>query len=213
MRYELSTPWVEEYDRQSNFFLGGPCAGQELTVAQARPCGVGRSLVHNDWNNFAPRAGLAFQANSKTVVRSGFGIFFGRDEDIGINRRLPNDPPFIPTVAFTTDQITPNIVLSQGLPGNSLSLVTAGAQPTINAYPVDWATPYVVQFNFNVERTLGHDFVAQLGYTGSEAKKIFVVNDLNQASLDPVAVNSRRPYQAFGPIDYYAGLATRVTTR
>jgi hypothetical protein len=140
-------------------------------------------------------------------VRSGFGIFFGRDEDVGINRRLPNDPPFIPTVAFTTDQITPNVILSQGLPGNSLSLVSSGAQPTINAFPVNWATPYVVQFNFNIEQTLGHDFVAQLGYTGSEAKKLFVVNDINQAFIGPGAVNARRPYQAFGTIDYYAGLA------
>jgi hypothetical protein len=46
-----------------------------------------------------------------------------------------------------------------------------------------------------------------VGYTGSEAKKLFVVNDLNQALIGPGAVNARRPYLAFGPIDYYAGLA------
>lgn len=94
VRYGLSTPFRENQDRQSNFVLDqGPCYLKIITAAAAGQSGVGRELVRLDRNNFAPRAGLAYQANAKTVIRRGFGVFFGRDEVIGITRRLNSSPP------------------------------------------------------------------------------------------------------------------------
>src|SRR5262249_8066337 len=102
VRFEYSTPWTEAHDKQSNFILErGPCYLQLVSALDAGRCGLGRSLTRSDWNNFAPRIGLAYQISNKTVIRSGFGVFYGRDENIGIAARLPNNPPFISSATFT----------------------------------------------------------------------------------------------------------------
>ncbi|MEO7144996.1 MAG: TonB-dependent receptor, partial [Bryobacteraceae bacterium] len=205
LRYELPMPFIEAHDRQSNFVLdSGACYLQVVTVAGAGPCGVGRALVHPDYNNFAPRLGMAYQATGKTVVRSGFGVFYGRDEDLGISRRLPNDPPFITSATFPGNSTTPAFQLQNGFPANALSLASGSA--TVNSYPFNFPIPYVIQWNLNVERQLPGSFVAQVGYTGSEAHKLPVLVNVNQAVPGAGSVNSRRPYQGFGDIEFYGPL-------
>src|SRR5260370_11749865 len=195
LRYELPTPFVEEFDRQSNFVLdSGPCYAQLITVADRSRCGVGRALVHTDYNNFAPRLGLAYQASSKTVIRSGFGIFYGRDADLGIQRRPPNHPPFITSATFAGDQTNPAFLLRNGFPANALNL-TAGGIPDGDTFPFDFPTPYAIQWNINVQRELPGSFLAQVGYTGSEAHKLPGVIAVNQAFPGTRNVNARRPYQ------------------
>src|SRR5262249_23348607 len=104
LRYEVTTPFDEEYDRQSNFVLeSGPCHLQLVLAKNAERCGVNRTFVRTDYNNFAPRAGLAYQLTKRTVIRAGSGVFYGRDEDLGIARRLPNNPPFVTSATFTGD--------------------------------------------------------------------------------------------------------------
>jgi len=202
LRYELPTPFIEEFDRQSNFVLdSGPCYLQLITPATAGKCGVGRSLTHTDYNNFAPRLGLAYQATGKTVIRSGFGIFYGRDEDLGIQRRLPNNPPFITSATFVGDQTNPAFLLRNGFPANALD--QASGSTDVNNFPFNFPIPYVVQWNLNVERELGSNFVAQAAYTGSEAHKLPGVLSENQPFPGAGNVNARRPYQGLGNIQSY----------
>ncbi len=202
LRYELSTPFVEEFDRQSNFVLdSGPCYLQLITVADRGRCGLPRALTRTDYNNFAPRVGLAYQATAKTVVRSGFGIFYGRDEDLGIIRRLPNNPPFITSATFAGDQTNPAFLLMNGFPANALSLASGSAD--VNNFPFDFPIPYVVQWNLNVQRELPGNFLTQIGYTGSEAHKLPGVIAVNQPFPGTGNVNARRPYQGYGNIQSY----------
>ena len=203
LRYELPTPFVEEFDRQSNFVLdSGPCYLQLITAAQRGRCGLPRALTRTDYNNFAPRLGLAWQASRKTVVRSGFGIFYGRDEDLGIQRRLPNNPPFITSATFAGDQTNPAFLLQNGFPANALN-VAGGGIPNVNNFPFDFRTPYVIQWNVNVQRELPGSFLAQVGYTGSEAHKLPGVIAVNQPFPGTGNVNARRPYQGYGNIQSY----------
>jgi hypothetical protein len=202
LRYELPTPFDEEFNRQSNFVLdSGPCYLQIITPANSSPCGVGRTLVHTDYNNFAPRVGLAYQATPRTVIRSGFGVFYGRDEDLGVQRRLPNNPPFITSATFVGDQTNPAFLLRNGFPANALD--QASGSTDVNNFPFNFPIPYVIQWNLNVERDLGRNFVAQVGYTGSEAHKLPGVLNENQPFPGTGNVNARRPYQGFGNIQSY----------
>jgi hypothetical protein len=202
LRYELPTPFTEEYDRQSNFVLdAGPCYLKLTTPANSGPCGVGRALVHTDYNNLAPRLGLAYQATPKTVIRSGFGVFYGRDEDLGIQRRLPNNPPFITSATFVGDQTNPAFLLRNGFPANALD--QASGSTDVNNYPFNFPIPYVIQWNLNVERELGGSFLAQIGYTGSEAHKLPGVLAENQPFPGTGNVNARRPYQGVANIQSY----------
>ena len=203
VRYELPTPFVEEHDRQSNFVVdSGPCYLQLITVAVRSRCGLPRALTRTDYNNFAPRIGLAWQATGKTVVRSGFGIFYGRDEDLGIQRRLPNNPPFITSSTFAGDQTNPAFLLQNGFPANALSLAGGGI-PDVNNFPFNFPTPYVVQWNINVEREFARNFLGQVGYTGSEAHKLPGVIAVNQPFPGTGNVNARRPYQGYANIQSY----------
>ena len=205
LRYELPKPFFEAYNRQANFVLdSGPCYLQIITVAQDSKCGVGRALTRADYNNFAPRVGLAYQATGKTVVRSGFGVFYGRDEDVGIIRRLTNNPPFVTSATFPGSQTTPAFLLQNGFPANALNLASGSA--TLNSFPLNFPVPYVIQWNINVERQFAGNFVAQIGYTGSEAHKLPIVVNVNQPFPGTGNLNARRPYQGFGDIEVYGPL-------
>jgi hypothetical protein len=202
LRYELPEPFVEEYDRQSNFVLeNGPCHLQLITAADRNRCGLSRALTSTDHNNFAPRLGLAYQATSKTVIRSGFGVFYGRDENLGIARRLPNNPPYVTSATFVGDQTNPAFLLKNGFPSNALTF--ASGSTDVNTYPLEFPIPYVIQWNLNIQRELPGSFLAQAGYTGSEAHKLAGVVNVNQPFPGTGNVNARRPYQGFGNIQVY----------
>ena len=202
IRYELSLPFTEAKDQQANFVLDpGPCFGQLVTVTGRGRCGVGPGLVYTNKKDFAPRVGLAYQVAPKLVVRSGFGIFYGRDENVGITRRLPNNPPFTATTQFISDQINPGIILSTGFPAGAVD-PKAVVNPEVNSFPFHSVAPYVVQWNLNVEREVA-GFVAQVGYTGSEAHKLYAVVNINQAYPGTGNVNARRPFTAYSGIQSY----------
>ena len=211
LRWELPTPFFEEHDRQSNFVLdAGPCYVQLVPVSQRDKCnaGLGRYMTRLDTNNFAPRFGVAYQATPKTVIRVGAGIFYGRDENYGISSRLTSNPPWVSTASFTGSTTVPTFQLQNGFPANALALGTTGfnANTTVYSEPFDYLTPYVEQWNFNIERQLPGDWLAQVGYTGSEAHKLYYPTNQNQAFPGTGSVNSRRPYQGVGNINFYAPL-------
>jgi hypothetical protein len=211
VRYELPMPFTEAHNRQSNYVLdAGPCYRQIIIAADSGQCdaGIGAALVRSDTNNFAPRVGLAIQAAPGTVIRSGFGVFYGRDENLGLSTRLVSNLPWVSTATFTGSTAVPAFLLQNGIPANALS--TPGVIPNANtqviSYPFNFATPYVEQWNFNVERQLPRQFLFQIGYTGSEAHKLYVQYNVNQAFPGTGSVNSRRPYQGVGNIQFYAPL-------
>ena len=211
VRYELTTPFWEEHNYQSNYVTDqGPCYLKLILVSQDGQCnaGLGRAQIHSDNNNFAPRVGFAFQATPRTVVRGGAGIFYGRDEDLGIANRLPTNPPFVSSATFTGSTTAPAFFLQNGFPANALGLASGGltANSNVISFPFNFPVGYVEQWNINVERQFPGNFLLQAGYTGSEGHKFPFIVNLNQALPGPGAVNSRRPYQGIGNINYYGPL-------
>jgi len=84
LRYEQQGPWSERFDRLSYF---DPSAVNLASQASGRSdkgemflVKTGRNGSRNsmplDKTNFAPRIGLAYGLNPRTVVRSGYGIFW-----------------------------------------------------------------------------------------------------------------------------------------
>lgn len=206
LRYELPKPFIETSDRQANFILEqGPFYGQLILASDRKNSGLDRSLVGTDYNNFAPRLGLAYRATPKMVLRSGFGVFYGRDENIGILRRLPNNPPFEVRTQFLSNNLTPNFALATGFPPTALD-PNLSKNPEVNSFPRDFRTPYVIQWNLNVERELGGGFLAQFAYTGSEAHGLYAVNNLNLPPPGVGDIDARRPFKGLGGIFFYGPL-------
>ena len=162
-----------------------------------------RQLVPQDRNNFAPRVGFAYQLNSKTVIRSGYGIFYSSYEAGPLSIPNPgNNPPFyaqanFPAVSFSTPNPQVN-KLSRGLPLDALSNPAA---PSLFALDPGFRDPYVQHWNFGIQRDIGFHTVWEVSYAGSAGKKLYEFRNANQPlpSADPNAdVDSRRPRPFLG---------------
>lgn len=206
IRYELALPWIELNDRQSGVILDpGPLYGKTIEAGAVAGTGYNRSFVNTDWNNVAPRVGLAYKLTNRTVVRSAFGTFYGRDENLGISRRLTNNPPFFVRTVLIGDQIQPNFILSQGYPDGILD-PNRTVNPEVNALPKESPLPYVLQWNLNIQQELPGGFVLQTGYTGSGGRKLYYTNNVNQALPGTGNVDARRPVQGYSNIFLWAPL-------
>ena len=131
-----------------------------------------RQLVPQDRNNFAPRLGFAYQLTGKTVIRSGYGVFYSSYEAGPLSIPNPgNNPPFyvqsnFPAVNFSTPNPAVN-QLSKGLPLNAFSNPVA---PSLFSLDPNFRDPYVQHWNFGVQQELGFNTVWEISYAGSAAR-------------------------------------------
>jgi hypothetical protein len=162
-----------------------------------------RQLVPQDRNNFAPRVGFAYQLTNKTVIRSGYGVFYSSYEAGPLSIPNPgNNPPFyvqsnFPAVNFSTPNPQVN-QLSRGLPANAFSNPVA---PSLFALDPGFRDPYVQHWNFGVQQDLGFNTVWEVSYAGSAGKKLYEFRNANQPlpTADSNAdVDPRRPRPFLG---------------
>ena len=198
LRYEVATPSVEAHNQQANFIYapGSPLYG---TLAIAGQNGNSRQLINTDRNNFAPRFGFAWQVQDKTVIRGGYGIFYGQDEGYGVVARMVGNPPFFVAVAFPSDQLSPLLTLSGGFPANAVDPRNA-KNPNAVGNPQDFPVPYVQQWGLTIQRELPGSWVVEAAYTGNLALKLNGARDVNQPLPGPGTINPRRPFPLYGSI-------------
>jgi hypothetical protein len=203
LRYELPLPFYELNNHYADLILEpGTLYGTILQASNAAANGYPNSFSQPNYHNFAPRLGLAYKLDSRTVIRAAAGIFYGRDENLGVAGRPTNNPPYFVTTTYTSDQIDPNISLSTGFPASAL---TPGSQstPTVNSYPKYAPTPYVQQWNFSVQRELRGGFSAQVSYVGSSSHDLYMQNNVDQPLPGAGAIQARRPLTAYSAINAY----------
>jgi len=152
-------------------------------------------LYERDLNNFSPRIGLAWDLSGKgkTVVRAGWGLFydaFSQDFFVG---QLPFNT-FNPGPAYNPVGPSPILfsfaTVSQIEPG--APIFTDFLDSDVFAVDRQARTPYVQNFNLNVQQELFKNVVFQIGYVGSHGTKLFRYRDINQP-VNP-AVSSARPF-------------------
>ena len=203
IRYELPLPFYETANHYSNLILEpGPLYGRILDASNAAAAGYRNSFVDPNWHNIAPRLGFAYRLTPKTVLRVAGGIFFGRDENVPVARRPTNNPPYFIQSTYATDQIDPNIVLSQGFPANALDSATV-TTPSVNSYLKHSPTPYVQQWSVNLQRELAAGFVAQTSYVASSSHDLYYPNQIDTPLPGPGSVQARRPLSAYSAVYAY----------
>jgi hypothetical protein len=144
-------------------------------------------LYGKDFNNFAPRVAFAYDMTGKgtTVIRGGWGLFydaFSQDMFLG---HLPWNCVFCPGPAYPG--LGPQALVTGAVSGNPLAAGTpvySGYGPEGDFFAVDphMRTPYVQNFNLNLQQQMGSKTVLQIGYVGSKGTKLFQFLDINQPS-------------------------------
>ena len=159
--------------------------------------------------NFSPRIGVAYQLDNRTVLRSGFGIFFGGLENVGYGPSLSQNFPF----QYDSNFASGNCTGPGACPTNGITLATgfsaalsAGLtnfvnQPGFRAYAVNTQTPYSEQFNLAVQRLITKSTTATVTYVGSVSRHLQSNPDGNiPDQVVPAGQNEQplRPYNQFG---------------
>jgi hypothetical protein len=225
LRYELFTTIKEANNNQDTFNFNTlsliapsgqnrvltPTLGTELAIQN----NGSRGLISPDLNNFAPRIGLAYQFADKLVLRSGYGIFYGGQENGPFSNPSPGfNPPFLSSEAFNAPCQAPSAngsqldcsisaannnglplnVLSQGFPATSLSDPNS---PELYSLDPHLVTPYTQQWHLGLEYQLPADTVLEVSYAGSRGLKLFAFYNGNQAvpvlGTDSLPTAPRRP--------------------
>jgi hypothetical protein len=152
--------------------------------------GQPREMWNRDWNNLAPRVGLAWTFARNTVLRTGYGIYFGalgyRRTDVQQNG-FERNTSLIPTkdsgLSFygTLSNPFPDGILSPA--GASLGPMTdiGNSIDPFNPNPV---TDYNQRWQISVQRQLGRGTMVEAAYVGNRSSKIEINRDLNVVGND-----------------------------
>lgn len=144
----------------------------------------GVDLWPKDWNNFAPRVGFAYNVASKTVLRGSYGFFYDVPplNFMVANTGMPNGGsagvhanPAGGDPVFTITSNGVNILSGQ-------AIFPANVTPrNVGAFGVskDFRTPYVQNYNLNVQHQLSNNTVVQIGYVGSKGTKLSLLRSIN----------------------------------
>jgi hypothetical protein len=204
LRYELPLPFYETANNYADLILQpGALYGTLLQANNAAANGYRNSFANPNFHNFAPRLGLAYKLTPKTVIRAAGGIFYGRDENLAVASRPTNNPPYFVTTTYTSDQIDPNIILSQGFPASALTPGATSSKPTVNSFPQYMPTPYVQQWNVTLQQELGGGFTGQAAYVGSSSHDLYLDNNVDQPLPAAGSIQARRPLPAYSAINEY----------
>lgn len=146
-------------------------------------------LYAKDYNNFAPRVAFAYDITGKgqTVIRGGWGMFYDAfSQDIFLGHLPWNcffcpGPAYAGTGAAAIQQLS---LIGGALDPNVPVFDPASAGPLGEFFGADpnLRTPYVQNFNLNIQQALGSKGVVQIGYVGSKGSKLFRFRDINQPS-------------------------------
>lgn len=152
---------------------------------------------HQNYLNFAPRLGFAYSASPQMTVRGGYGIYYALPLYNNYQFLMANLPNyFLQNNTYTNTQIVPTYATFVSNPSAS------SQAPFTTA--LEMPTPYVQQWNFAVEHSLGAHITAQAAYLGNKSTHLQIRHNPNQAALadpsDPAPIAARRPYSWVGEV-------------
>jgi hypothetical protein len=208
LRWEYLAPWKEANGIEGSFDPVSGKIGYHKVPANLPPTLAplvinqdgfyDAGIVKPDLNNFGPRVGVAYNVTDRTVVRGGFGVYY---DNLNLNElqftRLVG--PFygqqsltpLRTAPLHVDTLFPNL-------------------DQIAVFPAPFSTDpenrtaYTVQWNANVQRSLGSDYVVEVAYTGSRSHNLAKRFNINQARPGTTAIETRVPYPAFASAILYS---------
>jgi carboxypeptidase family protein len=247
VRYDYFQPYKENGGQQSNFVVTGPLGvgtgsgvlqfpmsqqnivlGAPFLNALAKDH-VAVQFVDNDRlvtsqkADFSPRVGFAYSPRGNTVVRAGFGIFYGGLQSEG-NGNLGANFPWSNQASFTAPTcVTGNcpslaaqdITLKAGLlpATNGGQLQTFISQPGFHSYDPKIKPPYTMTYSLGVQQQISPNMSFTLTYVGNLARHLELYGAPNTAPglwRPGTNTNPFNPFPDLGGIGevHFAGVST-----
>jgi len=202
LRYDLTSPIKDSHNLLANY---DPASTSGLVqVGQ----GINSPYPFNH-NNLSPRVGLAWDVfgTGKTVLRSGFGMIFEQPSirtfmfnGGGLNLN-PSGIPYVdgngvtqqPTGTITSflqissdgtqiNWLSPNQAPTVFPVGSSGGLCSVDSQCDVFGVDPHLKTPYVMNWNLNVQQALTPSMLLQVAYVANHGVKLYSVTDINQVN-------------------------------
>lgn|GEM_PF-590817 len=209
LRWDVFTPFREKFNRFSfldpvgaNPGAGGRPGRLAFAGDDYGQASFGRDTPEETWRKgFAPRFGIAYSWDQKTVIRAGYGVFFTQAFYPGWGGGMSLDGFNIDQTFSTTgfNGIVPAFYLQDGFPQNfqrpPFIREDFDNGKGILYRPIDAnRRPYSQQWNLTIERELPHNIVTTVAYVGNKGTRL-------PSNLQPLNVlNPNDPrIKALGP--------------
>jgi hypothetical protein len=162
LRWEFTTNPVETHNALNNVvdYLHGTGLVNVPNVSQSNP----------SWWNLNPRFGFAYDAfaHHRTAIRGGFAMMHS---PIFTAQYIPHYTQNKPSESVTQSNPTFPIAFSSTTPA------LLGIQPGWNWY--NHSTPYLIQYNLNIQHEISSGTVFTIGYVGSHGVHLITGQERN----------------------------------
>ena len=143
--------------------------------------------------NFAPRLGISYSPTTKTVIRTGYGIFY--TQDIGnayfdMARNIAGRVTATNTNTATGIYGNSNLTWANAAPGGTGAVSNLGPT-TAFSNAVSHKTTYTEQFLLNIQQQVGQDWSFEAGYQGAVSRHLYGFMNLN--SITPTDTLATAP--------------------
>ena len=230
LRYELFSPIGEKFGRQSNFVYDNltlyipsgkdqnaplpvnfPTAFPNVQVSRGQ---VDKYMIPWDKADFGPRIGIAYNALDKTVIRLGYGIFYGGEENQGGNPNRGESVPFNQSTVLphsgqlgnvgTFDQ---NPYFPGGVSGGyPINVFNLPAPIAFRGVATDFRNGLVHKWNAAIQRELPKQSMLELAYVGNHQAHQLFQPDWN-ACPNLGTTNSAISCTSLRPTPYIGGIS------
>jgi len=213
LRYEINTTMHDRGNRLSYMDSSkpNPGAGNLPGAYVFAATNDFSSISETNYRGFAPRLGVAYALNNKTVIRAGAGIYYAIYIGQGIGTPANG---FTTSASFSSadNGITPGFLWDAGFPQNFKRpptiepAVQNGQGATASFRRASSYIPYSQQWNFTIERQVTSSLSISTAYVANKSTHVRDSNyNLNQVPSSFLGLGSLLQQQITSPAAQAAG--------
>jgi hypothetical protein len=188
-----------------NLFNPGSLKGSAPTSLDFVNGDTGKKLYNNDWNNFAPFLGIAYQpqfqsgplrwifgGENQSSIRAGYSISYLHDGFTVVSNALgvgTTNPGLIQTAA---NNVPTGVLTSAGvalttpvfkMPITDADNLAVNFNNGLWTFDPSLRVPYVQQWSIGLEREIARGWVLEARYVGNHAIKVFRAVNINEVNI------------------------------
>jgi len=218
MRWDMDVPRREVFDNRQNSFDPvsiNSVSGTPGILTFSGRNGVSKYAHNFDRNNFAPRAGFAFRATDKWVIRGGAAMVYLGQYDQATPTSASIGFSYRGNFVSPDNGLTPAFLFRDGMPAvtkpgeadltPTFGAVRVGQSPVTSVEyfdPVGRKTGYLTTYNFNIQRQLGWQTVVEIGYLSTLGHRLpapasLTLNQVRPELMGAGNAQARRPFPQY----------------